>query len=353
MARICERLNGKPHGLLVNSLTETLRAMRTYRPDDRTVTSLLTLKEHPAWIARQEAARMLSRIAEHSEAAREGLRELLKDRDSDVRAHAALGLWQAGHREGSIAKAIVHGLNSSFARMPPVRGLGLRGAFVKLLESEDADVRMSAASVLGNWGYQAEATPALVKLLESEDAYVRIPAPEVLANWGHQAEATPALVKLLESEAASVRMSAAEVLGKWGHQAEATPALVKLLESEDADVRMSAAKVLGRWGHQAEATPALVKLLEDADAYIRMSAAEVLGNWRGVGDVRRTVLSGLDDDVEPAVDFLGRESPGPPSPEYARLLIRLIEPRSDDTPQVEGRRVVVFRWLWQASQLAE
>lgn len=151
VSRICERLSAQPHALLRNNLVEVLRSMRTYRPDEQAVVALLGLKDHGAWAVRQEAARLLSRVADQNTLATEGLQEFFNDKDSDVRAHAAVGLWRAKRGKPSVVKAILYGLTSRKAKMAPFGGLGLIPHVLEFLESEDASVRYRAASVLGNW----------------------------------------------------------------------------------------------------------------------------------------------------------------------------------------------------------
>ncbi|MCP4657758.1 MAG: NACHT domain-containing protein, partial [bacterium] len=235
VAKLCERIGTLSYEPVVESVAQSLASMRSFIPDASAVTTLGKLFKHDSWQVRMEAARMLSRATDLNNDAVSYLRDLFRrDSDSDVKAHAALGLWRAGEREdAAVVKAIVHGLTSDHAKMQPP-GLEFLPALIQLLEHDDADVRWRAASVLGNLGPQAEATPALIQLLEDDDASVRLRAAEVLCNLGPQAEATPALIQLLEHDDADVRLRAAEVLCNLGPQAEATPALIQLLEDDDA-----------------------------------------------------------------------------------------------------------------------
>ncbi len=284
VVRICERLRALPYWPVVERLAANLEEMRSYCPNSQALRALRELRRDGRWQVRQEAARMLSRSAADDPLVVPALSELLKDGDENVRAHAALGLWRSRERDDGLLKPILRA--NSCARMPQAAVRGLAQRLVPLLESEDAEVQLSAAEVLGNWGPHAETVPALVKLLESEEAAVRLRAAEVLGNWGPQAEAVPALVKLLESEEAWVRFRAAEVLGNWGRDVDATVA----------------------------------------------------------------VLAGLVTETRPLLQFFERKEPGRPGGETARLLAAIVEPHGDDSEPIRLRRRIVFDWLWQASQ---
>jgi tetratricopeptide (TPR) repeat protein len=319
IATLCNRLNA-PYSGRWEALAQALASMRMMTPGPTAVTALSGLADHESWRVRMEAARMLSRVAVSEPKAVECLHKLFADRDADVKAHAALGLWRSGLRQDdAIPKAILYGLTSPAAAMPSVRGLDLVQTTIRLLEDQDANVRFNAAWVLGDWGHQAEALPALIRLLEHQDA--------------------------------NVRWNAASVLGGWGHQAEVLPALIRLLEDQDANVRWNAASVLGGWGHQAEALPALIRLLEHQDANIRSRMIHLLGRWGGGHNAASTVLSQhLGLACPQAVAYLESDpegKPRPPDPETAQFLAEAIRPDPSDSLQVQGLRRVVFEWVWQ------
>ena len=284
LCRIVDRLMGLPTRWPVfQGLAEALRCLPFPQPErvsQEAVDALCWLGEHDHWRARMEAARKLALITAGHQQVAPALERLFEDKDPDVKAHAAVGLWRAGQSLDTwLLRAVARGLASSYAGMSltpqPVLVPGMLG----LLEDAEAYVRLSAASVLGGWGHQEEAVPALLGLLQHADALLRLRAARVLGRWGPQEEAVPAMLRLLQHSDADVRSHAAEVLRGWGPQEEALPALLALLDDAGAYVRFFAAETLGSWGHQEEAVPALLGLLVDAEAWLRFFAAKVLGDW--------------------------------------------------------------------------
>ncbi len=76
-----------------------------------------------------------------------------KDIDSDVKAWAAFGLRRQGRKSDSVAIGLVNG-NSEFKRMVKPPGADALPALLKLLEDEDAVVRMLAARIMSQWAQQ-------------------------------------------------------------------------------------------------------------------------------------------------------------------------------------------------------
>jgi HEAT repeat protein len=88
----------------------------------------------------------------------------------------------------------------------------------------------------------------------------------------------PGLIKSLQDKDADIRCTAATVLGKYGAEAkEAVPALIGALKDEDKYVRMAAAYSLARMGRDAqEALPALKEVSRDKEPKVREAAAYAL-----------------------------------------------------------------------------
>src|SRR5690606_23292284 len=102
---------------------------------------------------------------------------LFQDDDSDVRAHAAVGLWELdGQHDDAAAQAILYGQTSDIARMALFRKPDFRDFLIRFLKDDVADVRVRAAELLGGWGLQSEVVPALVGLLADAHPDVRIRA---------------------------------------------------------------------------------------------------------------------------------------------------------------------------------
>ena len=117
--KLCNSVN-TAYPPLVDALAESLASMRTIVPGPEAVRALKTLVKHDSWQVRMEVARMLGRVANRDHEVIDRLRDLIGDPDRDVQAVAALGLWKVGFRQDdTIHKAILQGLQSSFAAIAP------------------------------------------------------------------------------------------------------------------------------------------------------------------------------------------------------------------------------------------
>jgi HEAT repeat protein len=84
---------------------------------------------------------------------------------------------------------------------------------VRRLQSQEADVRISAADALGQIGPEAkEAVPALIAALKDQEVDVRSSAAYALGRIGP--DAVPALIAALKDHNVFVRSSAADALRK-------------------------------------------------------------------------------------------------------------------------------------------
>src|SRR5262245_41109967 len=120
---------------------------------------------------------------------------------------------------------------------------------VRQLQSQNADVRGSAADALGQIGSDAkEAMPALIAALKDQDANVRRYAAHALGQIGPDTKDTvPALIAALKDQDKWVRTTAVCALGKIRPDAkDAVLALITALKDRDVPVRQSAANALGR-----------------------------------------------------------------------------------------------------------
>jgi HEAT repeat protein len=113
----------------------------------------------------------------------------------------------------------------------------------------------------------------LVRRLQSQEADVRISAADALGQIGPEAkEAVPALIAALKDQEQNVRNFAANTLGQIGP--EAMPALIAALKDQEADVRSYTAMALGGIG--PDAVPPLIAALKDHNVFVRSSAADAL-----------------------------------------------------------------------------
>ncbi|NMG09345.1 HEAT repeat domain-containing protein [Brasilonema sp. UFV-L1] len=148
-----------------------------------------------------------------------------------------------------------------------------------LQEDSDAQVRASAAIILGKMGpAAAQAAIPLVRAIDDKDAAVRSHAVQAIEKIGKQAY-VPHYMAGLDSEKEWERYSAAHALRAIGKDAApAVPTLIKKLQDEDVWTRVNAGSVLGSIGKASvPAVPALVARLQDTDVTVRHSAAYALG----------------------------------------------------------------------------
>ena len=181
--------------------------------------------------------------------------------------------------------------------------------FVRQLQSQNVDVRLSAVKALARIGPEAkEAVPALIAALKDKDDGVRSFAAEALGRIGK--EAVPALIVALKDQNAGVRNSAVYTLGRIGPEAkEVVPALIAALKDKDDGVRSFAAEALGRIGK--EAVPALIAALKDQNAVVRPLATYALGRI-GKEAVHALIAALKDQDAgrrSSAAEALGEMRP--------------------------------------------
>ena len=139
-------------------------------------------KDRDSWM-RQEAAAALGKMGPAATAA---LTEMFKDDDVFVRDAAAKAMKEVGP-----------------TTIP---------ALTALLRDKDDNVRWAAADALGYQGPKAKtAVPALAELLKDQNNNAQGAAASALRQIGPAA--VPTIVKLLRSEDAEVRAEAARILG--------------------------------------------------------------------------------------------------------------------------------------------
>lgn len=189
-------------------------------------------------------------------------------------------------------------------------------AFVRALSADVPELRMAAASALGDLGL-AESVPHLVDCLDDPDERVRARVARACGVIG-DARATEPLADLLSDPDAGVRREAAESLGRIGNR-QALQALLGLYDDDSERVRRIAVSAFGAFENDRPVEP-LVGALADSSAAVRRTAVyalvELLANvpTEASHEIRERVvaeLSGGDETVvEPLVELL-RESSRP------------------------------------------
>jgi HEAT repeat protein len=218
------------------------------------------------------------------------LRASLRDRDSEVRAKAASGLWDSEDR----------------TMVRPLIDL--------LLKDQSSTVREAAASTLAKFAELASEgklarrdaqriRDALLTVVErsDEDIETRRRAIEAVASFDSDR------VRSIIDEAYSdtdprLRHSAIFAMGR-SSDARWLPTVIKEMRNPDAAVRYEAATACGFLGED-DTLPYLISLLNDEDSQVQLAAVRSLGAIGG--DLARRALSQAmkrgDDAIEEAAE---------------------------------------------------
>ena len=210
--------------------------------------------------------------------------EALKDKDEDVRKHAATALGEIGDERA--LQQLIQALNNEWGVQSEVaKALGKIGEpavepLIQALEDRDENLRSGAAMALGNIG-DARASAPLIEALKDENRDVRREAAFALGEVGDERAVEP-LIQALKYEDKWIRKAAAMSLGQVG-DARAVEPLIQALKYGDTDVRSGAEIGLGKLGELA--VEPLVHVMNDKhqDMDARWKAAMALGE---IGDER-------------------------------------------------------------------
>lgn len=206
-------------------------------------------------------------------------------------------------------------------------------AFASVLDDEQPELRMAAATGLGRVG-DPNVTGALVKRLEDEDVKVRSRAAIACGRIGDPRAVEPLEAQLERESDVEVRKSAVEALGEIGTEG----ALAVLLENADDPneaVRHVVADSLGAFG-SVSPVGTLVEYLEDAYEPVRRTAmfsmVEILSNAppQRSHEVREATADQLDaaragQVIPPLAEILMDSSGTPQRRNAAWLLGRVVD----------------------------
>lgn len=153
-------------------------------------------------------------------------------------------------------------LAEALRHLPPERGGEVADALANTLSTPHGRDRQAAARALAGYGpYAAVAVPELRRLLESADAQDRVSAAAALGDIQRPPDAAllPVLAEAFGADDHNVRWQALMAVEKWGAAAvPIVPAVAARLADEDSGVVYAAAKQLGLLGPGAAAAlPAL------------------------------------------------------------------------------------------------
>jgi HEAT repeat protein len=147
---------------------------------------------------------------------------------------------------------------------------------IEALGSDDPQVRLRAANVLGGIG--ADAVPSLIDSLGNPNPVIRIGAARAIQRIGPNAtDAIPALQRALSDDEPLVVSMCIAALGRTGMPA--VPILVELFQMRGKrnEVRLAALEALGIIGLDAiEASSVVLKAAKEEDDPIAERAADTL-----------------------------------------------------------------------------
>lgn len=214
------------------------------------------------------------------------LRNMLDDKNAEIRIKATEGLARVGGRQAVVM--LRRGLSDKDldVRIAVVKALGFVGGKVALtvlseaLKDKAPEVRLRTVDALKDAG-TVNSIPIIQKAFEDKEQAVRMEAALALRKIGHR-NGVPVLTNAaLNDNSPQVRAAAARHLGKLGvKDPRAVGALSQILADKSPAVRIRAVESLGFLQLPA-VVPVLMQALEDKDPGVRIRATEVLGrSWR-------------------------------------------------------------------------
>ena len=319
LVRMLKSKNGDQRARAVGAL-ESLKP-----PPKGVVPALVDAMKDPHPVVRRIACDALGRYhGSEGETALQALLAAMGDRDFWVRINAGRSLASRGE---AAAEAI-----------PPI---------IRLLRTEDRNLRSQAAEILGKFGPSARvASAALLVALDDEKDHVRKSVEKALnAVSPIESKTADEALEALRQGDISRRLAAVCDLVRPGSTArqEIPPkALVEALRmalgDPAPDVRATAAAALGRLGRQAEeAAPALLAAMKEETPEVRILSATSLGRV-APGDEKAIETLGLALTGDPDVDVRnaaasGLGAMGPQAAAAAPVMIRALNDR-DGTVRV-------------------
>jgi HEAT repeat protein len=264
----------------------------TARGDLKGIETILELLKHKDPDVSEAAAQSFIEIGPNARAAVPLLIQALEDNDEDVRAVVAEALGAIGPAAPESLPALVKLLEDKrwWVQTTALEALELFnemavGPLSEGLQSDNAEVRATSASALGNLG--AHAVPVvrdLVAVLRDRSGEVRRQAVFALGQVGEAAGAqvasmvVPALADLTTDKDKDVQAGAFRSLRDFGSEARsAVPSLIKSLKDPSPQMRQLALESLEAIGPAAHAAvPEVTKLLKDRSVNVREAAKRTL-----------------------------------------------------------------------------
>mgnify|MGYP000868099959 CR=1 FL=1 len=235
-------------------------------------------------------------------------------------------------------------------------GPRMLGHLARLLDDDDAPIRMFAVDVIGRLG-EVKALGALVrKAMDDPDWWVRERAMEAIATLGDP-RAAPYLVRILAREP-SMRIAALHALGRIKDPSSATK-VAALLSDSEPDMRLAALRCLESLD-EPSIEARLVPLVDDPNPEVRELARQLRARWtaRLSADGQGWSLgqgSALDILLVSLLD-LGADDLvlAPGQPPLAKHLGRIVQLADDPlSPEAIAAMVLPILSAQQVSELSE
>ncbi len=222
------------------------------------------------------------RLIEIGEPAVPKLLKLLNSDDPDMREYAAAILGSIGDKRA--VKPLIAMLQGHRRRryiaawaLGMMRAKQAIGPLVDALSVKNDAIRKEATRALINLG--PDAVPALIAALKSPDTDTREFSIRALGEIEDKRAEEP-IIGLLNDKNSGVTEVAALALGSVG-TGKSIPPLIKTLDSRDVTTKVNASISLGQLGAKA-AIPMLTAMMKtDKDSYVRQWCARALENITG------------------------------------------------------------------------
>jgi HEAT repeat protein len=256
-----------------------------------------------------------------------------EDGDQDVRAAAIDALDK--HSQEAIERVVTE---LSDKELDSSAEWVAAKAFADVLDDEQPELRMAAATGLGRVG-DPSVTAALVKRLKDPDPRVRCRSAVACGRIGDPRAVEPLEERLRNDRDIAVRRAAAEALGEIGNEG-AMRVLIDGAEDPNESIRRVVADSLGEFGSVAP-VETLVEYLEDESEAVRRTAmfsmVEILSNAppQRSHEVREATADELGSatagEVIPPLSEILTESSGTPQRRNAAWLLgRVVGPQHRD-----------------------
>ncbi|WP_145262475.1 HEAT repeat domain-containing protein [Calycomorphotria hydatis] len=298
-------------------------------------------------LVRQNVAIALGNFKQAGSKNWDAVESLLEDDNESVRLAAVSMVGNLGPAAGKAVPILAGYLKAkdptiAVAAADALSGMGKRAVPQLKKALSDPDSSELALISLEKIGPDAAAAlPQLLKLLDSENEQIRLGAFLCIANIGEvaQADAAAPLIAYLEDTSRKNRSAAAYTLGKIGAESAvpvlqkyvndpaeerlplatayslvmlkpddseyldlALPRLISNLNAEEPFVRLEIIRLLGQLGPKAEsASSALAERLSDPEPQNRADAAIALGK---IGNVSESTLTRLVKELDDQVPFV-------------------------------------------------